>query len=106
MATARLGVKPPHVSSVATQTIASAVEAHTDPAHLDSPQSRSLPLDPWDSDWSRVRTSTRPEVVASERTSIVTSLHTFWPDRSSTHPGGSASTIAGDPGPSASRVGW
>ena len=105
MAIVRLGVKPPHIASVAEQTVASAIEAHIDPGHQDSPHARGLPLDPWDSDWSRVLTSTLPEVHASDRTSIVTSLRTFWPDRSPSHPGGSASTVVGDPGPSASRAG-
>ena len=104
MAVIRMGVKPPHMSSVAEQTITSAIEAHIDPGHEDSPHTRGLPLDPWDSDWSMVLTSTLPEVHAASRTSIVTTLRTFWPnDRTS--PGGCASTVAGDPGPSASRVG-
>ena len=99
-----MGKKPHHVPSVGEVVIAEALEAHLDPAHPDSASSRGLPADPWESDWSRVLTSTLPEVIAAERSSIVTSLKTFWPN-DWVSPGGGASTIAGDPGPSISRAG-
>ena len=85
-------------------TITSAIEAHSDPAHEDSPQEKGLPLDKWASDWSAVRTSTLPEIYASGKTSIATSLRAYWPDPR-VSPGGGASTVAGDPGFSASQAG-